>query len=135
MNKKYCAKRRKRADGRGFVALFTVTLIGFLAVIFTVASSIRVWTQSKSVIEASAETSARFDALSCLNIARLKIILGETPAEGEYYVKDGRCELEDVDVYPTRVMLRSVAVKDDVKVSLFAIINAETADIFLIRGI
>ena len=107
---------------RGFVALLFVTTIGFLAMIFLAVSAPQSWLQSKGVAEARSATVARFAAISCLNIAKLKIFNEENSAEeeieGEYFVDDGHCLIEEVEQEGNTLFLKTSATVGGIKISL-----------------
>lgn len=124
---------KKRTSKKGFIALFIVMLVGFLAGFFVVASAPRVWLQSKDVALAQVAASARFNAISCIDIARLKIFLGESPDRSKYYLTDGSCGVEIISRRGERIILQTDAAKGGVEILLQAELNAETLEIISIR--
>src|SRR3989344_1510049 len=123
---------KKEMNQNGIIALFIVTLIGFLAGFFVVATAPRAWLQAKDVALTRAATSARFNAISCINIARLKVFMGGSSPDGGYYTESGSCEIEIISRWGERIILQTDATKEGVKISLQAELNPETMEILSI---
>lgn len=130
-------KKVKRIKQKGFVALFTVIIIGFLATIFVISASSKVWAQAKGVTEAQAKAAARFDAISCLNIARQKIFLNENPIVddpeilGIYDVPNGRCTIESLGLSSSQIIVHASSINSGVE--LEGILDSNTLDIVSIQ--
>ncbi|MEK7390666.1 MAG: hypothetical protein AAB635_00835 [Patescibacteria group bacterium] len=135
MNKKGTKKGTKKVGmgKKGFIALFVVTIIGLMAVFFVVSTAPRAWLQAKDVTLAQVAASARFNAISCINIARLKIFLGGDSLDGEYYIENGSCEIEIISRQGERIILQTDATKEGVRISLQAELDAGTLEILSIR--
>ena len=122
-------KLKTNPHANGFVALFTVMTIGFLAGIFVLSSSERVWLQAKSAGEALLESSLRFSALSCVHIARLKIYSAEEEIVGEYNLISGKCEIENLRLSSNQIIIKTSSEKDNTKISLETILDSHTLGI------
>jgi len=127
----------------GFVALFAVTIIGFLAALFVVGLLPRFWVESKNVAEARGALSSRFAAISCLGIARLHILTNEDienwedVTRGEYYsgARAGteNCTVDRVQREGGILIVQTSATKNDQRISLETRLNFGTMEIFSIE--
>lgn len=118
---------------KGFIALFTVMIIGFMATFFAVSSSVGVWFQSKSVVEAKTLVVARMGAMSCVNIARLKIYQSEIVDTHEYNIGEQTCRIEDMQTSGQRVFLYTSSGLLNAKIFLDVILDYRTLNIISIK--
>jgi len=96
---------RSKTSNQGFIAIVTVTVFGFLAAIFVASSSGRAYVQARNIEEIRIQEILRFNAISCVAVARQKIHLRETLIAGEYFVPGGRCQIESLVIRPEIIYL------------------------------
>ena len=130
----------KKQNSEGFIALLLVTLIGFLAALFTISTASRTWMQARNVTDFQSATVARFAAVSCINIARHKIFEnGSAPyvpdesVPGEYFAGSGQCEIVSTHRQNNKIFLHTSGTKNGLSISLQSELNAETLEISAIQ--
>lgn len=128
-------KMKKQNEG-GFIAIFIVLLIGFVAILFISRSSSQSWLQAKSVQEFKANSDTRFNALSCLSIARLKIHL-QKPTEqiiGEYSLGKVHCRVDSLSQYSGRAYVHtSGAFESGARLTVSAIVDQDSDEVLSIQ--
>lgn len=130
-------KKLPRSKNNGFVALFTVTIISFLAILFMITAMPRSWMQARNVGEFRSGTEAKFGAFSCIHIARQKLSeleAGDSIEEiiGNYYTGgngSSECEIEEVRRQGGRFFVQTHANKNGINVSLEAALDSQTFEI------
>ncbi len=120
-------------NNRGFIALMTVTIFGFLAAIFVISSAGRAYVQARNVSEFQTLEVLKFNALSCVSIARLKISLAEDSIENTYAVYSGNCTIERVTRDSQFIYVETSAEKEGMKVSFTSTIDRHTLTVLEIE--
>jgi hypothetical protein len=82
----YYLKNDSKPKQSGFVALFSVMILGLSAVFFTIGAMPRVWTRMDSVMQYSKRVQNRLSALSCANMVALEIELLERRGGDDVFV-------------------------------------------------
>jgi len=131
-------------EKRGFVALFTVVMMGLFAVIAVLISSPQVWLQSSIVYENRDRALAHLNALSCLNIARGRVFeyietgngggggSGDVDIHeivGNYSVFSDNCIVNSVERMNDDFVIEVISTKNKARISLRAIFS-ETDYVF-----
>ncbi len=114
---------------KGFVSLFLVSCIGFLALILSTNSIVRGWSGATSATELRAVDQLRFNALSCVGILKLKIFLHESVAEGEYVLQSGVCDIESVRMSADTITANVSSKNSDFSVSFAVEIDAQSLEV------
>lgn len=89
-------QQHTRSSKGGFIALSLVTLFTLIATFFIISSAERTWMISRNVLDRNKITQARFNAFSCIGIARLNLFLGENVIDSTYKLENGTCEIGSV---------------------------------------
>ncbi len=130
MKSQKITKLKSGQKKRGFVAVFTVTMLGFLALIFTIATAPQAWFQTERVLENQWHDQTWFDALSCVNIVRSMInsypSMELSEMEGEYAVgvEQTKCFVASVSQNGPSIKIQSSATKNQITVDLETEIDA-----------
>ena len=99
----------------GFVALFSVMILGLSAVFFTIGTMPRVWTRMDSALQYSKRVQNRLSALSCANMTVLEIELLERKGQDDVFVPHEYEHVVDTEKICTvqRVELHDEYVNDE----------------------
>jgi hypothetical protein len=104
----YYLKNDSKPKQSGFVALFSVMILGLSAVFFTIGAMPRVWTRMDSVMQYSKRIQYRLSALSCAQMVAFEIeqtkmrSLSDTyvPQQYEHVVDDETvCAVQDAALH------------------------------------
>lgn len=122
----------------GFAALVIVLIVGFLAVFFVMNSTVRGWTQDKSIAEAQAAAQVRLRAISCVEQVKLRLFTNQYGANannlaGTYYGKGGYCNVEIVSRQGEYFYISTNAESSNIKVSLQSEVRASDLKIISIQ--
>lgn len=114
---------------RGFIAIFMVTFLSFVGAVFIMLSATQVWSQTKNILIYEKVNNLKYDALSCIAIARLNLMLSEHIFVSEYHTTNGSCEIKSVDFNndTVRVITRSLA--HEIGVTYISEIDRDTFEI------
>jgi hypothetical protein len=123
----------KKEKQKGFVALFFVTTLCFLFAGFALSSTRNISVQLRSMFGFFSVEAAELDALSCVEIIRLKMFVREDVESGEYDTSDGVCQVEIDDQSFGIVSARISTEKDQIIRILEARINSETIEVEYLR--
>lgn len=114
---------------KGFIAIFMVTFLGFLGAVFIMLSATRVWSQTKNILIYEKVNDLKYDALSCIAIARLNLmLLGHIPVS-EYHTANGSCEIKSVDLRNDIVKIITQSFSQEAGVTYISEIDRDTFEI------
>lgn len=114
---------------RGIIALSAVIFFSFVGAVFISLSATRVWSQSKHILVYQEINNLKYDALSCVAIARLNLKRGIQIFPSQYETSGGLCEIENVVAGAHSVQLVTKSMKGDMQVAYKSVIDRTTLDL------
>ncbi len=124
-------------NSRGFVAVFTVTMVGFLAIIFTVTMMPRSWLGARGVEEMGSGIEAQLEAISCMQFARQHIFSAEHDENqyetGEHFALTGNCVIENIRRSGPKITIETSATKHGIKAVVETILDRESIEIISVE--
>lgn len=124
-------------NNRGFVAIFTVTMISFLAIMFTLTMMPRSWLQARGVEEMGLGIEAQLQAISCMQFARQHIFSTEHDENqyetGEHFASTGDCAIESIRYIGSSIVVETNATKNGIKAEVETILDRESMEIISIE--
>lgn len=117
----------KKISDRGFVALSTVMVVGFMVSTLALLSVPKLWQQGVRVIDLRDRAEAKLNALSCVQIFRLDFLTQYRrevqPKEieefvGQYSLPNGSCEIENLERVQSKVKIKTSSTKNQQKIVL-----------------
>lgn len=114
---------------KGFVAIFMVSFLSFLAAIFVALSGMRVWSNSSQVSQYQAINATKYDATSCISVAQLLLLLGQEEILGTYDTREGDCDIERVVLSPRKISLITSSSKNNIKITFKSELDPDTSQL------
>lgn len=107
-------------------------LLGLLATLSLAISAERAYLESEGVKLAKNNAIARLNAISCVDIAQLRIFLNENPVLGNYFTGRGYCSVDEVRAEQNFVRIKTSATEERQQVAVEARLDGSTSELLSI---
>lgn len=114
---------------RGFVAIFMVSFLSFMAATFVALSGMQVWSTSSQISNYQAINTAKYDAISCISVAQLLFLLEHEEMLGTHDTSEGYCEIERVNLQTARIQLVTSSIRNNIKITFESELDPRTFQI------